>query len=98
MLLRLRVGTYGGQRIRHDFSKTSSSDVVFRLAAGANVQMDGMNIQGSHFTLDGTGGTFHLGPFFVEYNASIPEPVDVTMQHVGLRGDQVTVNWGSDFT
>ena len=90
--------TYGGQRISYDSSKTSSSDVVFRLAAGANVQMDGMNIQGSHFTLDGTGGTFHLGPFFVEYNAGIPEPVDVTIQHVDLRGDQVTVNWGSDFT
>jgi hypothetical protein len=57
-------GSYSGQTLNVDSSKTSVSDVVFRPAAGASVTIAGLVVYGSHltfqdFTLNGDWQTFY---------------------------------------
>src|SRR5262249_9557630 len=72
------AGSYGGQTINVDSSKTSSSDVLFRPASGASVTLGGVNVYGSHvqfqdFTINGDWQAYHSAD-------------DVTFRNITLNG------------
>jgi hypothetical protein len=47
-LVEVAAGSYGGQNIPGDGSKTSEADVVFAPAPGAAVSLSGLDVRGSH--------------------------------------------------
>ena len=48
MTVEVAAGSYGGQSIGNDTSKTSTNDVVFQPASGANVTLSGLSVPGRH--------------------------------------------------
>jgi hypothetical protein len=48
MTVEVAAGSYGGQSIGNDATKTSTNDVVFQPAAGANVTLSGLSVPGKH--------------------------------------------------
>jgi chitodextrinase len=51
-IVELAGGSYAGGSITADSTKTSSTDVLFRPAAGASVSVAGLEIYGSHLEID----------------------------------------------
>jgi hypothetical protein len=89
-VVQLAGGSYPGQSITGDSSKSSSVDVVLQPAAGASVTVNGgLDISGSHFTLRGITVTSltTLG-----YGSS---PTDVTLENI--NGENWNVYGGSSF-
>ena len=84
-------GTYRGQNIFPDTSKSSSSDVVFQPIPGATVAMTGQIQPGcNHCTFDGSTGTWKWqGGFEVGYpDKPTPSVTDITLKHIDARGGQ----------
>ena len=99
--VRMLAGSYSGQSIAGDSSKTSGSDVVFAPAPGASVKVTGtIYVLGSHVTLEGMSvQDVTIGNYDQEPGA--PNPTDVTLFDLTGRNFEidsatnVTVEGGS---
>jgi hypothetical protein len=95
------AGSYPGQAIASDSSKTSSSDVVFMPAEGASVQVTGtIYVFASHVTIeDITVQDVTIGNY--DQTAGRPDPTDITLLNLTGRNFEidsttnVTVEGGS---
>jgi hypothetical protein len=85
------------QTIAYQASKSSSSDVVFRAAAGESVVFAGqVNVQASHLTID--GGEDADGYIMMRQGLEIesitpdsPKRTDITIRHVDAMGNQSSI-------
>ncbi len=76
-VVEVAAGSYGGQTIERDSSKTSAADVVFRPAPGADVVLGTVTTRGSHLTVEGMEA--------VDLNARVPDPPQYTVSDVTFR-------------
>ena len=99
-VVEMAAGNYSGdQSIGYDPSKTSSTDVVFRPAAGATVSFPKFDIRGSHVTIDGSTGNMRVvGGFSVHSNDASEIARDITIAHLDARGDQITIDTSDGVT
>jgi hypothetical protein len=75
----LAAGTYGAQTIAADATKTSSTDVVIRPAAGASVSTSSITVNGNHVTLRG---------FTINGSWTTNDPTDdVTFRDLTVNGN-----------
>ncbi|MGC2374768.1 MAG: hypothetical protein WA484_12925, partial [Solirubrobacteraceae bacterium] len=99
--VQMLAGSYPGQSIASDSSKTSSSDVVFMPAEGASVQVTGtIHVFASHVTIENiTVQDVVMGNY--DQTAGRPDPTDITLQNLTGRNFEidsttnVTVEGGS---
>jgi hypothetical protein len=94
-------GTYNGdQTIYRDASKTSSTDIIFRPAAGASANFTGeINLSGSHMTMDGSTGSLQIHNFEIEVqNLSDPPTDDVTLKYIDAMHGQSQVQTARNIT
>jgi chitodextrinase len=96
-VVEIAAGKYSGSAtLAPDASKTSSSDVVFRPAAGASVTFEQqLVVTASHVTVDGSAGaggtmSFTRG-FKVDSMSSSSLTNDVTLSHLDATGEQSQV-------
>jgi len=77
--VRMLAGSYAGESIAGDSSKTSGADVVFAPASGASVKVTGtLYVLGSHVTIEGIAvQDVTIGNYDQEPGA--PNPTDVTL-------------------
>ena len=85
-IVELAAGSYGNQTIQRDAGLTSSEDVVFRPAAGADVTLGSVTVYGSHVTLQGMNAT--------DLNARVTDPYqfpvsDITFRNMDARNFMV---------
>src|SRR4051812_22367419 len=52
-VVEVAAGTYGGQTIGYDASKTSEADVVIQAAPGTRPVLGGLSVYGRHVTVSG---------------------------------------------
>jgi hypothetical protein len=88
-VVRLAAGVYPGQTINGDSAKTSSVDVLFRPAPGAQVRVDGpIFLYGSHLTLrDLHVGDVTIGNY--DQTPGRPNPTDVSLRGVVGRNFEI---------
>ncbi len=99
--VQMLAGSYSGQTLNGQSSKTSSSHVVFMPAAGASVKVTGtMYVFASHLTIEGvTVQDVVIGNY--DQTPGRPNPTDVTLQNLTGRdfeidsATHVTVEGGS---
>ena len=91
--MEIAAGSYPNQSLSPDPAKTSSTDVVFRPASGATVNVGGFYRWGaSHTTVDGAGGDLNVDGFEVSDPASTSSRVtDITFKNIDFRGGQSQV-------
>ena len=76
-IVELAAGSYGSQTIQRDAGFTSSDDVVFRPAAGADVTLGTVTVYGSHVTLQGMRAT--------DLNARVTDPYRFAVSDITFR-------------
>ncbi len=87
--VQMLAGSYPGQAINSDSSKTSSSDVVFMPAEGASVQVTGtIYVFASHVTIENiTVQDVTMGNY--DQTAGRPDPTDITLQNLTGRNFEI---------
>jgi|GEM_PF-2018935 len=85
-VVQLAAGSYGNQTIQRDAGYTSSEDVVFRPAPGANVTLGNVTVYASHVTLQGMTAT--------DLDARVTDPYqfpvsDITFRNMDARNFMV---------
>ncbi|HXR61901.1 MAG TPA: choice-of-anchor Q domain-containing protein, partial [Solirubrobacterales bacterium] len=85
-VVELAAGSYGNQSIERDTGLTSSEDVVFRPASGADVTLGSVTVYGSHVTLQGMKAT--------DLTARVTDPYkfpvsDITFRNMDARNFMV---------
>jgi hypothetical protein len=93
-------GTYtGSPDIHHDQSKTSSDDVVFRPAAGANaVFTQQLHVYASHVTIDGSTGHITINSFEILSESMSRITTDVTLEHIDAAHGQSQIETSNGVT
>lgn len=76
-IVELASGSYGSQTIQRDTGLTSSSDVVFRPAPGANVTLGTVTVNASHVTIEDMTAT--------DLNARVTDPYQYPVSDITFR-------------
>jgi hypothetical protein len=94
--VQMLAGSYPGQAIESDSSKTSSSDVVFTPAEGASVQVTGtIHVFASHLTIENmTVQDVVTGNY--DQTVGRPDPTDITL--LGLTGRNFEIDSTTNVT
>jgi hypothetical protein len=85
-IVQLASGSYGSQTIERNTSRTSSEDVVFRPAAGADVTLGSVTVYGSHVTLEGMKATDLTARVTDPYKFAVS---DITFRNMDARNFMV---------
>ncbi|HSS42858.1 MAG TPA: right-handed parallel beta-helix repeat-containing protein [Solirubrobacterales bacterium] len=76
-IVQLAAGSYGNQTIERDTGLTSSEDVVFRPASGADVTLGSVTVYGSHVTVQGMKAT--------DLTARVTDPYKFAVSDITFR-------------